>query len=187
MVGRQSGRRSSAGASAFWSFRGQSFRGVAQFAQSAFRTPSALLFWPLLGRVDPLLFERIDVWILLLLGAATVVATYFLGLRFFGVAVAPEAELRKTAIPPRLFQRRCRLNSGCLRVSVAHSRCCLPAGASGGATNRGEYATLRAMVVWIARFRTPYDKSKPGGNRGRKASARPWLHRGGRTAAERGS
>lgn len=48
----------------------------------------ALLFRPLLGSVDPLEFERIAVLLPPLLGAATVVAVYFLALRFFGVAVA---------------------------------------------------------------------------------------------------
>jgi len=48
----------------------------------------ALLLRPLLGSVEPLQLERIAVWVPPFLGAATVVASYFLALRFFGVAVA---------------------------------------------------------------------------------------------------
>jgi asparagine N-glycosylation enzyme membrane subunit Stt3 len=48
----------------------------------------AALLRPLLGILDPVQLERIAVWVPPLLGAATVVATYFLALRFFGVTVA---------------------------------------------------------------------------------------------------
>jgi dolichyl-diphosphooligosaccharide--protein glycosyltransferase len=48
----------------------------------------ALLLRPLFGSIGPAALERVAVWIPPVLGAATVVAVYFLALRWFGLAAA---------------------------------------------------------------------------------------------------